>query len=246
MTTQDYLKHFQNMVDVIDHTGGVVGKLPGLEGKLLLLKGKTLAQMTIEERAALPLESQERYLAMAFMLSANRSRYGRLLEEMENKYLKGANNWPTTVTGAYHLLTNYRQDPRNMMRMGAAEGVAFTNTGKETAMTLAQNSPKKKAPVDCSKITCHRCGGLGHFANECPEEDKDKDGDPKKDATALVNEGLAEGEFEEGDHVNFSSCKSTTWGPRCIQNHRKAVTSQATAFCLTTSRPPTSSIMPSC
>jgi hypothetical protein len=183
MTTQDYLKHFQNMVDVINHTGGVVGKLPGLEGKLLLLKGKTLAQMKIKERAALPLESQERYLAMAFMLSANPSRYGRLLEEMENEYLKGTGNWPTTVTRAYHLLTNYRQDPQNMMRMGATEGVAFTNTGKETAITLAQGGPKKKSPVDRSKITCHKCGGLGHFANKCLETKKD--GAPKKDATGL-------------------------------------------------------------
>jgi hypothetical protein len=208
MTTQDYLKHFQNMVDVIDYTSGVIGKLPGLKGKLLLLKGKTLAQMTIEERAALPLESQEQYLAMEFILSANWSRYSRLLEEMENEYLKGIDNWPTTVTGAYHLLTNYRQDRRNMMRMGAVEGVAFTSTGKETAVTLAQNSPKKKSPVDCLKITCHRCGGLGH---ECPEEDND--GAPKKDATALVNIGLAEGEFEEGNHVNFLT------GVQFVQEH---------------------------
>jgi hypothetical protein len=129
------------------------------------MKGQDISHvMTVEERDALTLESQERYLAMAFMLSADWARYGHLLKEMENEYLKGTNNWPTTVTGAYHLLTNYCQDPRNMMRMGVAEGVAFTNTGKEskeTAMTLAQNSPKKKSPVDRSKITCHRCGGPG-------------------------------------------------------------------------------------
>jgi hypothetical protein len=204
MTMQDYLKHFQNMVDVIDHTGGVVGKLPGLEDKLLLIKGKTLAQMMIEEKATLPLKSQERYLAMAFMLSADRSRYGRLLEEMENEYLKGTDNWPTTVTGAYHLLTNYHQDPRNMMRMGAADGVAFANAGTETAVTLAQGGVKKKAPAgDRSKITCFNCGGQGHMANDCPEKETNKDGAAKKDATyALITKGIAEGEFEEGD-VNF-------------------------------------------
>jgi hypothetical protein len=107
MSTQDYLKHFQNTVKAIEHTVGVVGKLPGLEDKLLVMKGHTLSQMTVAEKEALaPLESQERYLVMAFMLSADRARYGRLLEEMKNKYLKGTNNWPTTVTGAYHLLTN--------------------------------------------------------------------------------------------------------------------------------------------
>jgi hypothetical protein len=85
--------------------------------------------------------------------------------------------------------------------VGAAEGVAFTNTGKENAITLAQGGQKKKSPVDHSKITCHKCGGPGHFANECPETKKD--GAPKKDATALVNEGIDNGKLEEGDHVNF-------------------------------------------
>jgi hypothetical protein len=115
MSTQDYLKHFQNTVEVIDHTGGVVGRLPGLEDKLVAMKGQTLSQMTVAERDALTLESQERYLAMAFMLSADQARYSHLLEEIENEYLKGTNNWPTTITGAYRLSTNYRQDPHNMM-----------------------------------------------------------------------------------------------------------------------------------
>jgi hypothetical protein len=138
MSTQDYLKHFQNTVEVIgEHTGGVMGKLPGVEDKLLVMKGQTLSQMTVAERDALKLESQDRYLVMAFMLSADRARYRCLLEEMENEYLKGMSNWPTTMTRAYHLLTNYRQVPCNMMRMmGAADGVAFTNAGKETAVTL--------------------------------------------------------------------------------------------------------------
>jgi hypothetical protein len=34
------------MVEVIEHTGGVDGKLPDLEDKLLTMKGQTLSQMT--------------------------------------------------------------------------------------------------------------------------------------------------------------------------------------------------------
>jgi hypothetical protein len=30
MSTQEYFKHFQNTVEVIEHTGGIVGKLLGL------------------------------------------------------------------------------------------------------------------------------------------------------------------------------------------------------------------------
>jgi hypothetical protein len=57
-----------------------------------------------------------------------------------------------------------------------------------------------------------------HFANECPEEDKDKDGTPLKDATTLVNERLAEGEFKEGDHVNFVT------GVQFVQEHSVGTT----------------------
>jgi hypothetical protein len=194
------------MVEVIgEHTGGIVGKLPGVEDKLLVMKGQTLSQMTVVERDALKLESQDRYLVMAFMLSADRARYRCLLEEMENEYLKGMSNWPTTMTRAYHLLTNYRQVPCNMMRMmGAADGVAFTNAGKETAVTLAQGCMKKKTPAgDRSKITCFNYGGHGNMANHCPEKEAKKDDATEMDATALITEGIAEGEFAEDGNVSF-------------------------------------------
>jgi hypothetical protein len=123
---------------------------------------------------------------------------------MENEYLKGMNNWPTTVTGAYHLLTNCRQNSCNMMRMGAADGVAFTSAAKETAVTLAQGGAKKKTPDgDHLKITCFNCDGQGNMANDCPNKEANKDGATKKDATALITEGIAEGKFEEGHHMNF-------------------------------------------
>ena len=60
--------------------------------------------------------TQVRYLAVAFLLGADRSRYGRLIEDLENDFLQGRNNFPTTLTGAYSLLTNWKQDPRNLMR----------------------------------------------------------------------------------------------------------------------------------
>ena len=35
MTTQAYLEQFQNMIDVIGHTGGMVGHQPGIERAMM-------------------------------------------------------------------------------------------------------------------------------------------------------------------------------------------------------------------
>ena len=42
-------------------------------------------------------EANEAYMAMAFISGANRIKYGRLIEELENRYLKGnGNKYPKT------------------------------------------------------------------------------------------------------------------------------------------------------
>ena len=76
--TQIYIKHFQDMLDVINHSG------------------------------------------------ADRARYDRLVENMENDFL-GQNNYSKTVSRAYHLLTNWKQDPRHTLcEVGAVgDGVSF-------------------------------------------------------------------------------------------------------------------------
>ena len=53
-------------------------------------------------------------MAMAFISGSNRIKYGKLIEELENSYLKGnENDYLKTVTDAYNLLLNYKNDPRN-------------------------------------------------------------------------------------------------------------------------------------
>ena len=52
-----------------------------------------------------------------------------MIESLENSYLQGQNNYPKTVTEAFNLLTNWKQDPHNMMRVVGVgnDGVSFTN-----------------------------------------------------------------------------------------------------------------------
>jgi hypothetical protein len=71
-------------------------------------KGYDYDTMSEAEKEEVEKEAQGRYLAVAFVLGADRLRYGRLIENLENDYLQGQNNYPTTVTAAYNLLTNWK------------------------------------------------------------------------------------------------------------------------------------------
>jgi hypothetical protein len=71
-----YLEQFQNVVDVIKHSGGSVGEMAGIKNNVMIKKGETTVSPEIKK------EAQEQYLAVAFMLGSDRSRYGRLLESL--------------------------------------------------------------------------------------------------------------------------------------------------------------------
>ena len=104
-----------NQRDVVEHCGGNLGDNKSLMKHCLEKKpeGTTDAETASNKRKAKK-EAKEAYMDMALILGANRIKYGRLIEELENSYLKGnENDYPKTVTDAYNLLLNYKNNPRN-------------------------------------------------------------------------------------------------------------------------------------
>ena len=94
-------------------------------------------------------------MAMAFISGANRIKYGRLIKELENSYLKGNENKnPKIVTDAYNLLLNYKNNPRN--HSGDGEGTfSFIMLDKEYfGVSLNTNGNLKS--VEC--YYCHKKG----------------------------------------------------------------------------------------
>ena len=65
-----------------------------------------MSLLTNEEMEEIRKESQARYLAVAFILDADKIRYGKLIEDLESAYLQGMYRYPKTITAAYSLLTN--------------------------------------------------------------------------------------------------------------------------------------------
>jgi hypothetical protein len=170
MTAAAYLEHFQNNVEVLEAVGASLGPHRGV---ISLITGGGGINDATEEQLA---EANERSLAVAFINKADRSRYGRMIEDLANNYLMGQNNYPITLTQAYNLLVNWQQDPRNMVHYGAGpnDGVVFAHHGDEeeqtdeeggTGTTLVQDTPRRGK----GHITCFNCKKKGHYKSECPE-----------------------------------------------------------------------------
>jgi hypothetical protein len=151
-TCQVYLERFQNGVDVIEHCGGSIGQEPGLVQKVLQDRGKSSNTATADETREAQNAAQQQYLAVAFLLGSDRNRYGKLLEDLENDYTQGQDNYPKTVTAAYSLLTNWKQNPRNVMRIlgPSNDGVSFANVDDgEEDVDNEVNFNKKRRKGSC-------------------------------------------------------------------------------------------------
>jgi hypothetical protein len=100
----------------------------------------------------------------------------------KNNFTQRQDNCPNTLTKAYNLLVHWKQDPWHLMRvLGASnDGVAFANIGANAdadanANANATKNEGKGKQHDKSHITCHKWGIEGHYANKCPELEKEKE-----------------------------------------------------------------------
>jgi hypothetical protein len=93
MTTQAYIEEFQSRVDVIKESGGSIGHSPEMVKRLCKQKGTPMKDMDKAATLAIQKESKERYLAVAIMIGADRSRFGTLLEDLQNDYLQKRDNY---------------------------------------------------------------------------------------------------------------------------------------------------------
>jgi hypothetical protein len=117
------------MVDVLERD---IGTDRGLVITAANRAGVALGQADVAIVDVLKVQVKDRYLETAFLLGSDRTRCWKLIEDVENSYIKGQDEYPTTPTGAYNLLINWKHDPRNGSRgPNTNEVVSFNTNGTE-------------------------------------------------------------------------------------------------------------------
>jgi hypothetical protein len=149
-SNQEYLDEFNTMVTTAEESGATIGSHPGGVTKILTHTARDAANPTdVEQNAALK-TATDRYLAVAFLLGAVCTRYGTLVEEIENEYLRNkgssssAGTYPTTVPEAYAYLCNYKKDPQNLTRLLGHNLRRDLNTGAAFAQDVSPTTPTNK------------------------------------------------------------------------------------------------------
>jgi hypothetical protein len=70
-------------------------------------------------------------IAVAFLSSVDKTRYGKLLEDLYNDCTKGAEHYPDSITKAYNLVVNYKYHHNLVGRLfDESEVVLFANVEK--------------------------------------------------------------------------------------------------------------------
>jgi hypothetical protein len=177
MSCQEYFERVKNIVEVIKSLGSTLADDMHLEDELpereprggYMDEQKRLAKDRIHDKT----------IAYGLLVRADRGRYGKLIEEVENDFLKGHDDYPKTPTEAYNLLVNYWNymtvNNRNFNQ--GLDQVAFVTEGK-----------RQRTDGDTIKfphIKGFKCGQFGHYKSDCPGKQNQKSGELAVTLTTL-------------------------------------------------------------
>ena len=118
MTDSNYLEKFKTLVEVCDATECEIGDFRSTGSAYLVEKGIDIATSAAEQQQTNLDAMKEQYLAIAFLLSADRTRYGKMIDKLMNKFLQGDRDVsPINVTDAHRNMVHWRRDPRYQQRL---------------------------------------------------------------------------------------------------------------------------------
>ena len=160
-TVGEYYEQFKNPTYVLNHIGTGIGDDDAIMKQVLRSRGINIEDATDDQEEAAELTGTQWYLALAFLMGSDRNRYGRLLEKLENDFTAGNDNYPKTLTDAYNMLLEWKDDPRLLIRMAGNDGISFaTNTVEpnEEQVACMESTHHEETPTTYANTTMGQRG----------------------------------------------------------------------------------------
>jgi len=93
--------------------------------------------------------TKEWYLAVAFLLSSDQIWYSRCIEEQENSFFKGQDEYPCTITAAINLISKYKHEPCDVGSIVGQmnDGVSFLKELEPADQQWPQQKSEQHWPI---------------------------------------------------------------------------------------------------
>ena len=127
MSNSDYLEKLRDLVEVYEHLSGEPGTSKARVDSLLI----DLDLVDDDERQEAKTKARDEHLAVLLLTKSDPKRYGSLVTDMENAYTRGQDGYPTTVSGAYDMLVNYKNPNQTLRMQNQDTGIAFAQDGQD-------------------------------------------------------------------------------------------------------------------
>jgi Reverse transcriptase (RNA-dependent DNA polymerase) len=160
-SANEHYEKFNNLISVVDAYGGTIG-----HEKILLIEDEAYVTLSDADQKdpdnikAANKRNKEKFLSFCFIAKADTTKYGELIRDLENDFTKADNNYPSTMTKALHMLTNYKIEKKQYNNRTSG-GATFAQAGRGGGKRYDDSWHKD--------AECHHCGKKGHIKPNCPD-----------------------------------------------------------------------------
>jgi hypothetical protein len=117
--------------------------------------------------------ARDKFTACLFLGAVDRSKYKKVLDDLNNEYLNDHDNYPKDVPEVVSLLTNRRGGGNRSKQLDDMDD------GVTTSFNQVKGNGKGKGKGS----KCKHCGKKGHWAKICPQLNKQNDSGSESDAS---------------------------------------------------------------